>query len=187
MPTKISLGCNYHTNCLKIDTTLLWVDFWTHSSNLHINGNQNECFILISKSKLAFYRLKKIHIIQLSRSTFGAHKKSTRDLPDHLIYTVDTFMIWLLSITRGPVGHLLDTAIRCFRAKRVGITIAEKMAVEKLQFHWMSVWNKPCQKSVPSSDTDQNSTLCQVFTCSCNLNMLIIGFNWQVIVRFCLS
>ena len=37
--------------------------------------------------------------------------------------------------TRGPLGHLLDTAIRCFRAVRVGITIAEKMAVEKLQFH----------------------------------------------------
>ena len=31
--------------------------------------------------------------------------------------------------TIGPLGHLLDTA------KRVGITIAEKMAVEKLQFH----------------------------------------------------
>ena len=37
--------------------------------------------------------------------------------------------------TRGPLDHLLDTAIRCLRAKRVGITIAEKMAVEKLQFH----------------------------------------------------
>ena len=37
--------------------------------------------------------------------------------------------------TRGPLGHLLDTAIRCFRAVRVGIIIAEKMAVEKLQFH----------------------------------------------------
>ena len=33
------------------------------------------------------------------------------------------------------MGHLLDTAIRRLRAKRVGVTIAEKMAVEKLQFH----------------------------------------------------
>ena len=37
--------------------------------------------------------------------------------------------------TRGPLGDLLDTAIRCFRAIRVGITKAGKMAVEKLQFH----------------------------------------------------
>ena len=37
--------------------------------------------------------------------------------------------------TRGPLGYLLDTAIKCFRAIRVGIIIAEKMAVEKLQFH----------------------------------------------------
>ena len=37
--------------------------------------------------------------------------------------------------TRGPLSYLLDTTIRCFRAIRVGITIAEKMAVEKLQFH----------------------------------------------------
>ena len=33
------------------------------------------------------------------------------------------------------MGYLLDTALRCLRAKRVGITIAEKIAVEKLQFH----------------------------------------------------
>ena len=39
------------------------------------------------------------------------------------------------SRTRGPLGHLLDTTIRCFRAIREGITIAEKMAVDKLQFH----------------------------------------------------
>ena len=37
-----------------------------------------------------------------------------------------------ISKTRGPLGHLLDTAIRCLRAKWVGITTAEKMAVEKL-------------------------------------------------------
>ena len=36
--------------------------------------------------------------------------------------------------------------------------MAEKVAVEKLQFHWMSAWNKPSQKRVPSSDTDQNGT-----------------------------
>ena len=42
---------------------------------------------------------------------------------------------WILVLTRGPLGHLLDTAIRCFRAVSVGITKAEKMAVEKLQFH----------------------------------------------------
>ena len=34
-------------------------------------------------------------------------------------------------MTRGPMGHILDMVIRCLRAKRVGIIIAEKMAVEK--------------------------------------------------------
>ena len=39
-----------------------------------------------------------------------------------------------MNVTRGPLGHLLDTAIRCLRAKRVGITTAEKMAVENYSF-----------------------------------------------------
>ena len=33
------------------------------------------------------------------------------------------------------MGHLLDMTVRCFRAIRVGIGKAEKMAVEKLLFH----------------------------------------------------
>ena len=41
--------------------------------------------------------------------------------------------IGIFHLTRGPLGHLLDTAVRCLKAKRVGTTMAEKMAVEKLQ------------------------------------------------------
>ena len=55
------------------------------------------------------------------------------------------------------------------------IIIAEKMAVEKLQFHWMAVLNKPSQKRVPSSDIDKNGTL--------NLTDIYL----QLYVHFCLS
>ena len=32
-------------------------------------------------------------------------------------------------VTTGPLGHLLDTVIRCFRVIRVGIIIADKCSI----------------------------------------------------------
>ena len=37
--------------------------------------------------------------------------------------------------------------------------MVQKIAVEKLQFHLTPVLNKPSQKHMPSSDTDENGTL----------------------------
>ena len=59
-------------------------------------------------------------------------------IPVHVSYK-KCQLFWKVCRTRGPLGHLLDTAISCFRATKVGITVAEKLAVEKLQFHYLNV------------------------------------------------
>ena len=45
------------------------------------------------------------------------------------IVLMDSFSLltseaYILASTRGPMGHILDTGIRCFRAIRVGISTA---------------------------------------------------------------
>ena len=64
-----------------------------------------------------------------------------------------------LFINKRPVGHLLDTAIRCFRTIRVGTSYDRKDGCQKI-----TVPLSKCQleinppRSVPISDMDENGT-----------------------------